>query len=56
MKTSELLRLLKNAVTALQTELATASSAGQVARVLEIDAKIIETQTTIEQLEGVQQE
>ena len=56
MKTNEFLILLKNSVTALQTERATANSSGQVARVLEIDAKILETQTTIEQLEGVQPE
>jgi hypothetical protein len=56
MNTNELLTLLKNSVTALQAERATASSSGQVARVLEIEIKILETQTTIEQLEGVQPE
>jgi hypothetical protein len=44
MKTSELLILLKNLVTALQTELSMANSNWKVARVLEIDAKITETQ------------
>jgi hypothetical protein len=53
MKTSELLTLLKNLVTNLQTERATAFASGQVARVLEIDAKITETQTTIDEIEGV---
>ena len=56
MKIPELVTMLKNAVSALQTERATASSSGQVARVLEIDSKIIETQTTIEQLEGAKSE
>jgi hypothetical protein len=53
MKTSELLTLLKNLVTNLQTERATAFASGQVARVFEIDAKIAETQTTIDEIEGV---
>ncbi len=52
MKTSELLILLKNLVTALQTERATANSNGNVVRVLEIDAKIAETQTTIDEIES----
>jgi hypothetical protein len=53
MKTSELLILLKNLVTALQTERATANSNGLVERVIEIDAKILETQITIDQIEGI---
>jgi hypothetical protein len=52
MKTSELLILLKNLVASLQAERATAFASGQVARVFEIDAKITETQTTIEEIEG----
>jgi hypothetical protein len=52
MKTSELLILLKNLVTALQAERATANSNGNVARVLEIDTKILETQTTIDEIES----
>jgi hypothetical protein len=52
MKTSELLILLKNLVTSLQAERATANSNGNVARVLEIDAKIAETQTTIDEIES----
>jgi hypothetical protein len=56
MKIPELLTSLRNHVTALQTERATAYASGQTSRVLEIDAKLIETQTTIEQLEGTQQE
>ena len=52
MKTSELLIQLKNLVTALYTERATANSNGNVARVLEIDAKITETQTTIDEIES----
>lgn len=52
MKINELLILLKNSLTALQAERATAYASGQVARVLEIDAKIAETQTTIDQIEG----
>jgi hypothetical protein len=53
MKTSDLLNLLKNLLTSLQAERATAFSGGQVARVFEIDAKITETQTTIDQIEGI---
>ena len=56
MKIPELLTSLRNYVTALQTERATAYASGQTTRVLEIDAKIVETQTTIQQLEGAQQE
>ncbi len=52
MKKPDLLTLLRNSVTALQTERATAYSSGQVARVLEIDAKILETQTTIDEIES----
>ena len=53
MKTSELITLLKNLVTSLQAERATAFSSGLVERVLEIDVKITETQTTIDEIEGV---
>jgi hypothetical protein len=53
MTTSELLILLNNSVISLQTERATAFSAGLVERVLEIDAKITETQITIDQIEGI---
>lgn len=53
MKTSELLNLLKNLVISLQTERATAFAGGLVARVLEIDAKITETQTTIDEIESI---
>ena len=53
MTTSELLILLNNSLKALQTERATAFSGGLVERVLEIDVKITETQTTIDQIEGI---
>lgn len=53
MTTSELLILLNNSLTSLQTERATAFSGGLVERVFEIDAKILETQITIDQIEGI---
>jgi hypothetical protein len=53
MTASELLILLNNSLTALQTERATAFSGGLVERVLEIDVKIIEIQITIDQIKGI---
>lgn len=52
MKTSELLLMLKNLVASLQAERATAITSGRVERVIEIDAKIAETQTTIDEIES----
>jgi|688.fasta_scaffold184640_2 hypothetical protein len=52
MKTSDVLAMLKNLIASLKAERATAFSSGLVERVFEIDAKIIETQTTIDQIES----
>lgn len=55
MKIHEIIALLQNRVLALNGEQNTAERLGDVARVLEIDAKIAETNATIEALrEAVQ--
>lgn len=50
MNIKDLLSLLNRSITTLNSERAVASSSGDVERVLMIDMKLLETETTIAQL------
>lgn len=55
MTISELIALLENQITTLNVARTTAERLGDVTRVIEVDAKITETATTLDTLRGAAQ-